>query len=266
MQEYVSDSVIPTESPLSASNALARRSAALAWDEDALKSWRRLMHAGAAKPNWLCAALAEIVKAVSNGLQEDPESAQRCMQRVIDILRVDPWFTKVIGEFEIASGQHSKPILGGLALWQIRRLTAHIEADLAAKVRIKDLAGLIKLSSSHFSRAFKQSFADTPHRYVMRRRVERAKALMLATNGSLGRIAADCGFADQPHFNRQFRRLVGEKPNAWRRARACAPTLNDRLTFNASTARVVHWHGKLVYSANWDLQHVHRHRVGGGNW
>jgi AraC family transcriptional regulator len=240
MQEYVSDSVIPAESPLSVSQALARRSAVLTWDEDALKSWRRLMHAGAAKSNRLRAALAEIVKAVSNGLQENPESAQRCMQRVVDILRVNPWFSKVIGECEIASGRHSKPVRGGLTSWQVRRLTAHIEADLAVNVRIKDLAGLIKVSSSHFSRAFKQSFADTPHRYVMRRRMERAKALMLATNASLGRIAADCGFADQPHFNRHFRRLVGEKPNAWRRARACAPRINDRLTLDASTARVAH--------------------------
>jgi AraC family transcriptional regulator len=240
MEEYVSDSGIRTESPLRASKALARRGTTLAWDEDALKSWRRFINAGAANPNRLRAALAEIFKAVSNGLQDDPESAKRCMQRVVDILRVDPWFAEVIGELEIASGQHSKPIRGGLASWQIRRVTAHIEADLAAKVRIKDLAGLIKVSSSHFSRAFKQSFADTPRRYVMRRRVERAKALMLATNASLGRIAADCGFADQPHFNRHFRRLVGENPNAWRRARACAPRINNRLTLDASTARVAY--------------------------
>jgi AraC family transcriptional regulator len=214
--------VIRAESSLSASKALARRGAALTWDEDGLKSWRRFMNAGAANPNCLRAALAEIVEAVSNGLQDDPESAQRCMQRVVDILRIDPWFAKLIGEFEIASGQHSKPIRGGLASWQIRRVTVHIEADLAAKVRVKDLAGLIKVSSSHFSRAFRQSFADSPNRYVMRRRVERAKALMLATNASLGRIAADCGFADQPHFNRYFRGVVGESPNAWRRARVRA--------------------------------------------
>lgn len=234
MQEYVSDSVIRTESSLRTSKALARRGAALAWNEDAVKSWRRFMSAGAANPNWLRAALAEIAKAVSNGLQDDPESVRRCMQRVVDILRVDPWFAKVIGEFEIASGQHPKPIRGGLASWQIRRVTAHIDADLAAKVRIKDLARLIEVSSSHFSRAFKQSFADTPHRYVMRRRVERAKTLMLATKTSLGRIAADCGFADQPHFNRHFRRLVGENPNTWRRARACAPRINDRLVIASS--------------------------------
>ena len=222
MQQYVSYSV-RTESSLRTSKALARRGATLAWDEDALKSWRRFVNSGAANPNWLRAALAEIFKAVSNGLRDDAESAKRCMQQVVDILRVDPWFARVIGEYEIASGRHSKPIRGGLASWQIRRVTEHIEAGLAAKVRIKDLAGLIEVSSSHFSRAFKQSFAHTPHRYVMRRRVERAKTLMLATKTSLGRIAADCGFADQSHFNRYFRRLVGENPNSWRRANACAP-------------------------------------------
>jgi AraC family transcriptional regulator len=238
MQEHVSDSVIRTESANKTSNALAL-GVTWAWDENALKSWRPFMDVGAADPNWLRAALLEIFRAVSNGIHDDPESATRCMQRVVDILRADPWFAKVIGELEIARGQHSKPIRGGLASWQIRRVTAHIEADLAAKVRIKDLAGLIEVSSSHFSRAFKQSFADTPHRYVMRRRMERAKTLMLATKTSLGRIAADCGFADQPHFNRHFRQVVGENPNAWRRARA--PRINDRLIYDAFTTRVPHW-------------------------
>jgi AraC family transcriptional regulator len=237
MQEDVSDSVMRTASSLRTSKALSQRCATVAWDEDAIKSWRRFMNAGVANPNWLRAAVVELFKAVSNGLQDDPESAQRCMQGVVDILRVDPLFAKVIGKLEIASGQHPKPIRGGLASWQIRRVTAHVEADLAAKVRIRDLAGLIKMSSSHFSRAFKRSFAETPHRYVMRRRVERAKALMLTTDTSLGRIAADCGFADQPHFNRHFRRVVSENPNAWRRARACAPRVNGRLRVRRRTRK-----------------------------
>jgi transcriptional regulator GlxA family with amidase domain len=193
MQERVSHAATRTEPSLRTSKALARSGAGLAWDEEALKTWRRFMHM---------------------------EAAKRCMRRVVDLLRVDPWFAKVIAEFEMATRLQSKPTRGGLASWQIQRVTTHIEADLAAKVRIRDLAELIELSASHFSRAFKLSFADTPHRYLMRRRVEFAKVLMLATKTSLGRIAADCGFADQPHFNRHFRRLVGENPNAWRRARA----------------------------------------------
>jgi len=49
--------------------------------------------------------------------------------------------------------------------------------------------------------------------------MERAQALMLTTDASLGRIATECGFSDQPHFNRLFRRLFGDRPRAWRRER-----------------------------------------------
>jgi AraC family transcriptional regulator len=58
---------------------------------------------------------------------------------------------------------------------------------------------------------------------VIRRRVERAQGLMLATDASLSDIALDCGLADQSHLTRLFRRIVGESPRAWRRARISAP-------------------------------------------
>jgi AraC-like DNA-binding protein len=88
---------------------------------------------------------------------------------------------------------------------------------------VKELAELVKLSSFHFCRTFRDSFGASPHGYVMRRRMERAQGLMLTTNASLGQIAADCGLADQAHFNRLFRRFVGESPGTWRRARATVP-------------------------------------------
>ena len=171
----------------------------------------------------LRAALAEIFRAVSNGLQDERESAKRCMQRAAAILRTDPWFANAIEEVDFPCKERSKPIRGGLAPWQIRRVVAHIEANLDATIRIKDLAALIKLSSCHFSRAFRESFDESPHGYVMRRRVERAQGLMLTTDASLVRIAADCGLADQAHFSKVFRRLVGASPGAWRRERASAP-------------------------------------------
>jgi transcriptional regulator GlxA family with amidase domain len=65
---------------------------------------------------------------------------------------------------------------------------------------------------------------DSPHGYVMRRRMERAQGLMLSTDASLAQIAADCGLADQAHFSKVFRRFAGESPAAWRRARATPPT------------------------------------------
>jgi AraC family transcriptional regulator len=223
IQQYVSDTAIRTESLLNASKALAKRAAAPAWNEDALKSRRESMNAGAATPNWLRAAVAEIFKAVSNGLQDEPESAKRCMQRAAAILQIDPWFANAIQKIDFPREVRPKLNRGGLAPWQMQRVTTHIESNLHSTIRIKDLAAAIKLSSSHFCRAFRENFDVSPHRYVMRRRVERAQEMMLTTDASLGHIAVDCGLADQAHFNRLFRRFVGESPGAWRRARASPP-------------------------------------------
>ena len=108
---------------------------------------------------------------------------------------------------------------GGLAPWQVRRVTDHIEEHLSSTIRLQDLAGIARLSHSHFCRAFKESLGHPAHAYVMRRRVHRAQGLMLTTTEPLSQIAALCGMADQAHFCKLFRRLVGESPNAWRRAR-----------------------------------------------
>ncbi len=107
---------------------------------------------------------------------------------------------------------------GGLAPWQVRRVTEHIEEHLSSTIRLQDLASIARLSHSHFCRAFKESMGHPAHAYVMRRRVHRAQGLMLTSAESLSQIAALCGMADQAHFCKLFRRLVGESPNAWRRA------------------------------------------------
>jgi transcriptional regulator GlxA family with amidase domain len=134
------------------------------------------------------------------------------------------------------SQRRSKLAIGGLAPGQIRRITRYIEGNLAATIRNRELAAIVRLSPSHFSRAFRGSFADTPHRYVMRRRMERAKALMLTTDASLGRIAAECGFSDQPHFNRLFRGLFGDRPRTWRREREY--DLHDRRRWTLESPSV----------------------------
>lgn len=108
--------------------------------------------------------------------------------------------------------------LGGLAPWQAKRVSAHIDAHLGDTIPVSHLAQLVTLSAGHFSRAFKRTFGDTPHGHVMRRRVETAKAMMLKSAEPLSQIAYLCGFADQAHFSRTFRKLAGATPLAWRRA------------------------------------------------
>jgi AraC family transcriptional regulator len=107
---------------------------------------------------------------------------------------------------------------GGLAKWQARQTLAYIEANLASKLETGDLANVVALSRSHFSRAFKHSLGLSPMEYVAVRRVERAKAMISSTTETLAEVALACGFADQPHFNRRFRDLIGMSPGRWRRA------------------------------------------------
>jgi AraC family transcriptional regulator len=106
---------------------------------------------------------------------------------------------------------------GGLAPWQKRKVEEYIERRLAGPIHVEDVAGLVSLSPGHFSRAFKESFGDTPHAYIMRMRLSRAQQLMLTTPDPLSQIALACGHADQAHFTKRFRAETGETPNAWRR-------------------------------------------------
>ena len=218
----VSDSLDAAEAAQCALSARGRHGALAAWREDARGGSYESLSAEVTRDQ-LRLAVVEIWKAVSDGLQDKHASARQCMQRASAILRTDPLFAQVIEEFSQPSQRRSKLLMGGLAPGQIRRISRYIESNLAAPIRNRELAAIVRLSPSHFSRAFKESFADTPHRYVMGRRMERAKALMVTTDASLGRIAAECGFSDQPHFNRIFRRLLGDRPRTWRREREFGP-------------------------------------------
>ncbi|HYF89563.1 AraC family transcriptional regulator [Azospirillum sp.] len=113
-------------------------------------------------------------------------------------------------------GQKAELAKAGLAAWQVRRVTAYIDAHLASSIRNRDLAAAAKLSCGYFCQAFKDSFGCPPHSYIVRRRMERAKELLETTTTPLSQIALDCGFSDQSHFSRIFRRVAGEAPRLWR--------------------------------------------------
>jgi AraC-like DNA-binding protein len=111
------------------------------------------------------------------------------------------------------------PMRGGLAPWQLRRVFDYIEENLANDVSLSELAAIVDLSRAHFSRQFKTSTGLPPHRYQLALRIERAKNLLLQSNLSLKEVALSCGFFDQGHLSKSFRRLVGLSPGAWQRSR-----------------------------------------------
>ncbi len=107
----------------------------------------------------------------------------------------------------------------GLTPRQLRQALDHMEAYLAGDPTTADLAKACGLSSSHFARAFTQSVGMPPHRWLMRRRIERAKELLLADILEIAQIALVCGFTDQSHLNKVFTRFEGYSPGRWRRLR-----------------------------------------------
>jgi len=109
------------------------------------------------------------------------------------------------------------PARGGLAPWQVLRVRTHVEANLGSTVRACELAAIARLSPGHFSRAFKGSLGVAPTAYIARQRVARAQAMMLTTDEPLCQIALACGFYDQSHLTRVFRRCAGASPRDWRR-------------------------------------------------
>jgi AraC family transcriptional regulator len=108
---------------------------------------------------------------------------------------------------------------GRLIAWQVRKVRDYIDSHISAPVLVADLCALIQRSEAHFSRSFKRTFGESPHAYLVRRRVELAARYMLTTDASLSDIALRCGFTDQAHLCKHFRQTVGETPAAWRRAR-----------------------------------------------
>lgn len=110
-----------------------------------------------------------------------------------------------------------KPRSAGLPAWQVRRVCDYLAEHLAEDLALSDLAALVGLSPSHFCRAFAASLGVPPHRWLMARRIERAKELLNTTTLSITSIAAVCGFASSQHFASAFRKAIGATPSAYRR-------------------------------------------------
>jgi AraC family transcriptional regulator len=108
---------------------------------------------------------------------------------------------------------------GGLAPWQERRAKELLEAHLDGQVALAELAAACEHSVRHFARCFRQSTGQSPHRWLIGRRLDKAQSLLEHSAPSLHDVASACGFASQSHFTRVFTRAMGVSPGVWRRRR-----------------------------------------------
>ena len=92
-----------------------------------------------------------------------------------------------------------------------------MDRSYAEPLDIARLARIAMVSEAHFIRTFRATFGETPHRYLQRRRVERAMFLLVQTDRSVTEICFDVGFASLGTFSRTFRAIVGQTPSEYRR-------------------------------------------------
>ena len=123
-------------------------------------------------------------------------------------------------EYVVAGVAPPVPVRGAPPSVHLARALDYIEANLDREVRLADLAAVAGLSLFHFARAFKAQLGVPPHRYVLERRIERARRLLADRRRPVIEVAAACGFASPSHFATAFRRQSGMSPRAYRRQQA----------------------------------------------
>ena len=104
-----------------------------------------------------------------------------------------------------------------LAPFRLARIIEFIDDHLSAPISLSQLSQAAGGSPFHFARAFRNAVGVTPHQFVLRRRIDRARALLAQPDTSLEDVASDCGFRDREHFSKTFLRLMGATPSRYRR-------------------------------------------------
>lgn len=159
----------------------------------------------------LAHSLLDLLDRAGTEIDRDTELAKTVLRRASSILRIE--LERRSQEMETVAA------FGGLAPWQVKRVTDYIDEHLSDYIPVKDLGLVVRRSTSHFCRAFKRTMGETPYRFITRRRIAAAEQMMLTGDQSLSEIAISCGFSDQSHFCNKFRKATGKSPALWRRER-----------------------------------------------
>jgi AraC family transcriptional regulator len=105
---------------------------------------------------------------------------------------------------------------GGLGPARLRRIKELVHAKMEDDLSLDEMAQSVGLSTAHFARMFRKSTHETPHQFVLRQRVERAKAMLRAPDARVLDVAVACGFKTQQHFAQVFRDVCGVSPTEYR--------------------------------------------------
>lgn len=112
------------------------------------------------------------------------------------------------------------PVKVAIPRWRMQRVDAYIGQHLGDRISLAAVAAAAGLSPMHFAARFRLATGQRPHHYILRARIEHAKALLSCSERSVVQVAGDAGFRTQAHFTTIFKRFTGATPCAWRRERS----------------------------------------------
>jgi AraC-like DNA-binding protein len=109
-----------------------------------------------------------------------------------------------------------KPGVSPLAAWKLRRVQDFMEENLFRPIYLSELSEIAELSRMHFAAQFRAATGQTPHAYLLKRKIERAQTLLSDRTLSVANVASIVGFKNKAHFANAFKKIVGEPPSRWR--------------------------------------------------
>jgi AraC family transcriptional regulator len=155
------------------------------------------------------------IEALAACLRHEMTGPGRCSRLCLDYVSA----SLALRLFEVygENGRPQLPFKGGLSGYQRKRILEFIDAHLKENISLAALAAEAGLSPHHFGKAFKASFGITPCQYVTRRRVRRAKELLLSDHRSITDVAYTLGFCSHSHLTETFRKVTGMTPSEFRK-------------------------------------------------
>jgi AraC family transcriptional regulator len=138
--------------------------------------------------------------------------------KAADVYLADGLLVSILSQLLIKAGTNLQgdPTIA-LPQWRLRRVKAYVDAHLGEDIDVVDLAAAAGFSQRHFARSFLREVGETPHRWLMRRRLEKAKELLVSTDQPLCFVADSCGFASQSHLTTVLKQSTGMTPDRWRK-------------------------------------------------
>lgn len=133
-----------------------------------------------------------------------------------DRLLVDGGLVTLVSHLAQRADSALRPVkYVALPQWRLKRVIDFVDAHLHEEIDLVALAHTAGLSVRHFARTFREQMGETPHRWVMDRRMARAMALIKRNDMPLPDVAESCGFSGQSHFTKVFKQLTGTTPRRW---------------------------------------------------